>query len=83
MITMGFWFFFSFLLLFPYVRSDSHVTKDHDERAFKERSAPAGRSYKLEEKIAVECLNRTIDSGEHVGLHSPRNIKRGLTQGLP
>ena len=43
-----------------------HVTSDHDEKVLE--ASDAGRSYKLGERFMVECLNRTTDTGEHVGV---------------
>ena len=42
----------------------SHVAYDHDEKVLK--SSNVEGSYRLGERFAVECLNRTLDTGEHV-----------------
>ena len=44
----------------------AHVSSDHDEKVLQANTPD--RSYHLGERFPVECLNRTLESGEHVGL---------------
>ena len=44
--------------------SAAHVSSDHDEKVL--QASDPDRSYHLGERFQVECLNRTLESGEHV-----------------
>ena len=53
-------------LLFASLVLAGHVSSDHDEKVLQANTPD--RSYHLGERFQVECLNRTLESGEHVGL---------------
>ena len=57
-------FLFLFLASIKFVYATSHVTTDHDEKVLK--APAASTSYRVGERFLVECLNRTLDTGEHV-----------------
>ncbi|CAF9915774.1 MAG: hypothetical protein GOMPHAMPRED_000848 [Gomphillus americanus] len=42
----------------------AHVSSDHDEKVLQANTPD--RSYHLGERFPVECLNRTLESGEHI-----------------
>lgn len=55
------------------VHGATHVSSDHDEKVLKVSGTE--RSYQLGERVLVECLNRTSDTGEHVSLFTTRTCQ--------